>query len=185
MSEIRPDTREAILEAAFQTFSRLPTASLADVAARAGVGRATLHRHFKSRETLMVALAKTATQELDEAIEAATAGSVSHTDGLKKALGAMIPLADRQWFLAHEPVDRDPDIAKSYKAGLDDLAASIEAAKAEGTFSKDIPTAWIVEAYQNLVYAAWTTVRDGHATPGQATDLAWRTLTTGLGGENQ
>lgn len=185
MSKIRPGAREAILEAAFQTFSQQPTASLADVAKHAGVGRATLHRHFKSRETLMIALAQTATQELDEAIDAATAGATSHTEGLRLAFGAMIPLADRQWFLAHEPVDRDPEIAKSYQAGREELAASIEAAKSEGTFSKDISTTWIVEAYENLVYAAWTMVRDGHATPGQATDLAWRTLTTGMTGESK
>lgn len=185
MKTIRPDTREAILEAAFQTFSRQPTASLADVAKHAGVGRATLHRHFKSRELLMVALARTATEELDEAVDTATADAISHTDGLKKALGAMIPLADRQWFLAHEPIDLDPEIAKSYKTGLDELATSIEEAKAEGTFRKDIPTVWIVETYENLVYAAWTMVRDGHATPDQASDLAWRTLTTGLGRQSQ
>ncbi|MEM1316029.1 MAG: helix-turn-helix domain-containing protein, partial [Pseudomonadota bacterium] len=53
MSNIRLSSRDAILEAAFQLYARRPDASLAEVAQRAGVGRATLHRHFGSREALI------------------------------------------------------------------------------------------------------------------------------------
>ncbi len=183
MNKIRPGTREAIIEAAFQTFSRHPAATLADVAAHAGVGRATLHRHFSSRNALMVELARQAQRELDEAVDEATKTAISHTEGLRLALKAIIPLADRQWFLATEPVDHDPEIAKAYKTGLEELAVEIEAAKSEGTFDASLPTEWIVQAYENLIYAAWTMIRDEKATPAQAVDLAWRTLTRGLGGE--
>ncbi len=183
MSEIRPSSREAVLEAAFQTFSKRPGASLADVAARAGVGRATLHRHFSSRDSLMVALAKTALEELNAAIEAAVKDTVSHTDGLKRTLGAVIPLADRQWFLSHEPVEQDPGIKAAYERDIRELHAEIDAAKEEGTFAKDVPTRWIAETYENLIYGAWIMVRDGEATPAQSADLAWRTLTKGLGGK--
>ncbi len=182
MNTIRPPSRDAIIEAAFQTFSRRPSASLADVAANAGVGRATLHRHFQSREALMVELARVALDELDTAVDEAVKDAETHTDGLRLALIAIIPLADRQWFLAHEPVERDPSVAEAYKAGLDELAEEIEAARGEGTFARDIPTRWIAESYENLIYAAWTMVRDGDATPAQAADLAWRTLTAGLRG---
>ena len=48
---LRLSSRDAIIEAAFAVFSKNPGAPLADVAGRAGVGRATLHRHFASRET--------------------------------------------------------------------------------------------------------------------------------------
>ena len=183
MSEIRPNTHDAIIEAAFQTFSRRPAATLADVAAHAGVGRATLHRHFSSRNALMIELARQAQRELDAAVEEATKSAVSHTEGLRLALAAIIPLADRQWFLATEPVEHDPEIAAAYRAGLDELGVEIEAAKLEGTFDFSLPTEWISQVYENLIYAAWTMVRDEHATPSQALELAWRTLTTGLGGD--
>lgn len=180
MSVIKLSSRDAIVEAAFQVFSRQPTATLADVAAHAGVGRATLHRHFTSRTDLMVALTHVALQELDAAVEAATADATSHGDGLRKALEAIIPLADRQGFLAQEPVEQDPEIAEALQARKVQTLAEIDAAKAEGVFALDVPTVWIAEAYETLIYAAWAIVRSGEATPRQAADLAWRTLTHGL-----
>ncbi len=185
MTKIRPTSREAIIEAGFEVFSRNPGASLEEVAKRAGVGRATLHRHFPSREKLMIGLARIANEELDEAVEVATADATSHTQGLKQALSAMIPLADRQWFLTHEPVDEDEEVRSAYRTGRDELAAEIDAARQEGTFASDIPTIWLVEVYENLIYTAWTLVRNGDATAGQASDLAWRTLTQGLKGTDR
>ena len=183
MSKIRPDTRIAILEAGFRVFSVDPSASLGDVADHAGVGRATLHRHFASREILMIALAKQAMAELNDAVDAATANAVSHAQALRLALDAIIPLANRQAFLSSEPVQNDPQIAAAYQHDLAQLRNEIDAARGEGLFSPDVPTEWIAQTYDALIYAAWQMVRDGHATPRQASDLAWRTLTLGLNGD--
>ncbi|MEM7269895.1 MAG: helix-turn-helix domain-containing protein [Pseudomonadota bacterium] len=183
MKTIRPDAREAILEAAFQTFSKRPGASLGDIAQAAGVGRATLHRHFKGRDDLMIALAHVAAEELDEAVDAATRQATSHMDGLRLSLAAIIPLGDRQGFLAMEPVERASEIAAKYDEGQRELIAEIEAAKAEGALSAAIPTLWIAETYEALIYAGWEMVRKGEATPKQAAELAWRTFTTGLKGD--
>lgn len=49
--------RERILSAAGELFERDPGASMAEVAAAAGVGRSTVHRHFSSRRELSRALA--------------------------------------------------------------------------------------------------------------------------------
>jgi AcrR family transcriptional regulator len=182
MKQIRPQARDAIVEAAFQVFGQDPGASLADIAERAGVGRATLHRHFKGRDDLMVALAHTAMRELDEAVDAAVADAPSYTEALRISLEAIIPLADRQWFLARESVEHDPEVMAAYRRQLKELADAIDAAKAEGSFSAEVPTSWIGQAFDHLVYAAWESVRSGEATANQAAALAWRTLTAGLGG---
>ena len=183
MQKIRPTTRDAIIEAAFSAYAENPAAALSDVAKRAGVGRATLHRHFPGRADLMRALAVVAIDELDEAVEAATANVTSATDGLRLALHAIVPLADRQWFLAQEGLEFDPSLAAAYQTSLDELRTEIDAAKAEGAFATDAPSVWIAAAYENLTYAAWSLVRSGEATPKQAADLAWRTLIQGLKGD--
>ncbi|MGI9504412.1 MAG: hypothetical protein ACR2RE_15295 [Geminicoccaceae bacterium] len=67
-----------------------------------------------------------------------------------------------------------------YQRQLKELADAIDEAKAEGGFSADTPTSWIVQAFDHLVYAGWESVRAGEATASQAADLAWRTLTKGL-----
>ena len=182
MNKIRPTTHDAILEAAFQTYNLNPTASLAEVAKAAGVGRATLHRQFSGRDALMAALSKHATQELDAAIEAAVQDAPSYTEALRLSLGAIIPLGDRQWFLSHEHKNSNPE---KRAADKNELIETIDKAKTEGTFDPAIPSAWIATLYENLVYTAWTLVRDGEATPKQATDFAWRSLTRGLNGDTK
>ncbi|MEM0945834.1 MAG: helix-turn-helix domain-containing protein [Pseudomonadota bacterium] len=181
MSNIRVSSRLAILEAAFRVLNENPTATLGEIATRAGVGRATLHRHFPGRAELLRILARTAMDELDAAVESATARAASHTDALRLSLEAMIPLANRQWFLANDPIAHDPDIAKALAVDRSLLDDTIEAARAEDAFAPDVPTKWIAECYDAVLYAAWTMVRDGDATPRQAADLAWRTLMTGIG----
>lgn len=171
-----------IIEAGFTVFSANTTATLADVAKEAGVGRATLHRHYAGRENLMAALAMVAMQELDDAIEAATKDAPSYTEALRLSLEAIIPLADRQMFLANEPLDHVPEVLDAYTQQLEETAEAVDAAKEEGGFDVSVPTAWIVQAIETLTYAAWTVVRDGDATPEEAAALAWRTLQSGLTG---
>lgn len=182
MTSIRPGTRDAITEAAFEVFSEYPAASLGDVAKRAGVGRATLHRYFPGRPELMRALARIALSELQEAVEAAVAGAESYGEGLRLSIHAIVPLANRQWFLANEAPEADPATAEAYAASRAELLQDIEQAKSEGVFDAHVPTGWVAEAYENLIYAAWYLVRSGEATPKQAADLAWRTLSSGLKG---
>lgn len=185
MSKIRPDTREAIIEAAFLVFAEDPTATLADVAERAGVGRATLHRQFPGRPDLMRALAEIALTELERAVEEATAHATTYEEGFRLSLQAIVPLASRQWFLNHQGPETDAEVAAAHKASRDELHDDVEKAKQEGVFDPAVPTAWIVSAYESLTYAAWSLVRSGEATPKQAAELAWQTLSRGLKGDGR
>ncbi|MCJ8307443.1 MAG: TetR/AcrR family transcriptional regulator [Hyphomicrobiales bacterium] len=182
MNQIRPSTRDAIIEAAFLVFAENPGAALGDVAARAGVGRATLHRHFPGRLELMRALAKIAMAELDHAVAQATADAQSYEEGFRLSLEAIVPLANRQWFLANEGLQVDDEVAKAYRKSRSELCRDIELAKQEGLFDPALPTQWIAETYESLIYAAWSMVRAGDATSNQAADLAWRTFSNGLKG---
>ena len=98
---LKPSSLDAILEAAFELLASNPGASLADIATRAGVGRATLHRYFSSRDDLLLALAKAAMREMDDAVAAACADCPTHSDALYRSLEALVPLGDRYRFLAN------------------------------------------------------------------------------------
>ncbi|MFY0615958.1 TetR/AcrR family transcriptional regulator [Shimia sp.] len=178
-------TETTILEAGFTVFSANPTATLLDVAQEAGIGRATLHRYFKGREDLMAALAMAAMKELDAAVEQATRNAQSHTEALRLSLDAMIPLADRQMFLANEPLDHVPQVLEAYNRQLEELAEAVDAAKDEGGFDRTVPTSWIVQAYETLTYAAWAVVQDEQVSPEEAAELMWRTLQSGIGGSKR
>ncbi|TCK99969.1 TetR family transcriptional regulator [Shimia isoporae] len=175
-------TIEAILEAAFSVFEETPTATLADVAARAGVGRATLHRHFSGREELMSALAVQAMRDLDKVFEEATTEAESYTDALRLGLAAMIPLASRAHFLEDWTSAETPELIAEADRQKAEMIHAIDQAKSEGGFAPEVPSAWIAESFDALLYAAWEMVKADEATAKQAADLAWRTLTNGVGG---
>ena len=179
---IRPQTRDAIIEAAFQLFKANPKASLGDIAQHAGVGRATLHRYFPSRDELVIELAKIALQELDDAADQAADQAESYTDAIKLILQALVPLADRQWFLANSAVDANPEIQEAYHRQAKEMADVVEQAKLEGGVGQEWPAAWVVEVLDALLFAAWEMVRKEEATEKQAAELAWNTFVNGLGG---
>ena len=178
----RMTAHDALIEAAFVVLSRDPSAPLSAVAEAAGVGRATLHRHFSGRDELVRALAQIAIAEMDAAAETACEDVQSAAEALQRTLEALIPLGDRYGFLANEPLEHDPAIRAENRRQRRETEAMVEAAKLEGVFDTNAPTAWIVRAYEYLLCAAWESVRAEDATTGQAADLAWRTLTSGLGG---
>ena len=116
-------------------------------------------------------------------MKSAVAGAPSWTEALRLSMGAIIPLADRNWFLAQEPLEHHPDIAAAHAAQQAELVEAIDEARKEGAFAPEVPTSWIAAAYDTLIYAGWQAVREGDLTPAQAADLAWRTLAHGLKGE--
>ncbi|MCY6381077.1 TetR/AcrR family transcriptional regulator [Hoeflea prorocentri] len=177
----RLSARQAIIEAAFEVFGRDPSASLAQVADAAGVGRATLHRQFAGRDDLIRALLYQAVREIEDAARKAAAGARSHTEALEAIMTALVALGDRQWFLAQERTADGADEPYREKQEHEFLQLLTEVQK-EGLFPERCPVEWAAKVFDHLVYAAWIQVRDGHATPKQAARLAWSTLTAGLKG---
>ncbi|WOE76291.1 TetR/AcrR family transcriptional regulator [Alterisphingorhabdus coralli] len=181
IDSLRPSASAALIEAAFTLLSENPAASLADIAERAGVGRATLHRHFSGRDDLILTLGKTALREMEDAAETACTDVLSHSEALRRTLEALIPLGDRYRFLMREQIEEHPEILAELERQQREMRDMINEAKAEGLFDTAVPTAWIAQAYDNLLYAAWEAVKAQDLTPTQASTLAWQTLTKGLG----
>ncbi len=182
MSTQQPNTRQAITEAGFRLLSRNPGANLEQIARSAGVTRATLHRYYPSRTKLIAALALTAIEEMDEAVARASAGATTTAQSLRDSLFALIPLGDRHGFLAHEDIQAEPEVEVAFERMRAEMLDWMEAAKAEGLFDASLPASWCVRSFDYLLYAAWESVRSEELTATQAAQMAWRTLTQGLGG---
>lgn len=179
-ANIRLTAYDALIEAAFTVLNVEPTASLADIAAAAGVSRATLHRHFRGRDDLIRVLAIQAQAETERAADEASATASSYSDALRKILKAMILLGDRHWFLAQESMQAFPEIRAENDRQKNDFVEAVERAREEGLFHSSCPVEWIVQTYDHLIHAGWELVRTGHATHTQAANLAWTTLKSGL-----
>ena len=177
---LRPPMRQAILDAAIDTFARNPGASLSEVASRAGVGRASLHRHFPSRGDLIAAASQQCMDEIDAATARALAGASSARDRLSGMLEAVVPLGDRYHFLVAETAE-DESVRKRYEEELDWLAHLVDNLKTEGVIASDVPRSWAAANIDAQVWLAWSEVAAGRLAPAHAADLALRTLLEGLG----
>lgn len=169
------------MDAAFAVFNRDPSASLTQVAELAGVGRATLHRHFSSRDDLLRTLSQIATKQMDDTVQEACSELTSYSKAMRVSLEVLIPLGDRYGFLSLDAVEHDPDLQREFVRQRRETEDMIAGAQSEGLFDPSVPVAWIVQAYEYLLYAGWESVKAGETTRKQASDLAWRTLTSGLG----
>ena len=152
---------------------------MSEIAVQAGVGRATLHRHFRTREDLVSAIGIRCIEEMNVAVRSEQAVSKGAVDRLRSALRAVIPLGDRYSFLG-SIVSNDSMLLESYEAQLDWVETLVKDLKEQGEISKDVPSPWVVAQIDQLVWSAWNAMANGYLTTDEATELAMRSLLDGL-----
>src|SRR5439155_14662896 len=105
-------TAAAILDAAAHVLAeRGAGANMAEVAAAAGVSRATLYRYYPSRETLLEALATQALAEAGARIADAGLERAPADEAIERIMRALIAVGDRYAVLLREQVEPNPDEA--------------------------------------------------------------------------
>jgi AcrR family transcriptional regulator len=146
---------DSILDAALEALASDPDASMAEIARRAGVVRATIYVHFPTREALIVAVTERAVAEVTEAIEAA-----EPTQGEPRAaLERVVDAAWRNLGRFHALVEvntRLPqaDLHAMHRPVLAVLQPLVERGQHDGTFRPDVPATWHLSMLLALVHAA-------------------------------
>lgn len=176
---IRPRTLTAIVDAAIRLFSQNAGTSMSEVAREAGVGRATLHRHFRTKSELVNAIGIRCIEEMNAAVLTGDLPNLPAIERLRLMLEAVIPLGDRYGFLRFV-ASSDKEIEKGYLQQLDWAFTLVQDLKSEGTIATDVPSRWVVAQIDQLVWTAWTAVSTWRFTSEEATSLALRTLMQGL-----
>jgi AcrR family transcriptional regulator len=150
----RPALRErvatAIVDAAAGVLAdRGDQASMSDVAAAAGVARATVYRYFPNREALLEALGRLALEDIGDRLAAARLDEVAVDDGLERAVRALVTVGDGFVVVARDR-GRPANAAFDERIALPvrDLLAR---GQREGEIRKDVPAAWLAEALFGLV----------------------------------
>ena len=177
---IRPRTLAAIVEAAIRTLSTDPGATMSEVARAAGVGRATLHRHFYGKADLLGTITARCIDETNAAVLASDAPDSPAVDRLEAMLRSVIPLGDRYGFLPFE-VLQDEGLRMRHESQLDWVRSLIGELKAARAIAEDVPTSWAVAQVDEVISTAWTAVSADELSTDEAVGLALRTLLRGLG----
>ena len=158
-----------ILDAAAACLSRSTTASVAEIAQAAGLGRVTVYGHFPSREALVEA---TLARLLDQG-EAVLAGLDLSGDP-RQALRTLIEsswrlIADASAVLevAHSTLPPEP-IRELHAKPAQRVEELIRRGQSEGAFRTDLPPAWLVDVLHYILKGAAADIRAGRLDPADA-----------------
>ncbi|MGI5268238.1 TetR family transcriptional regulator [Nonomuraea sp. CA-218870] len=156
----RARTRRAILDAAVSTLARNPSASLADVAAAAGVGRTTVHRYFRERSDLLSAIGAHLMELVATTTERARLDDGPAVEALDRLCQEYFELGDGFLFAFENPQLADWESWDSETEADQALTRLIERGHADGTIDPALSTAWVGSLLWAMLYAAWQHTRE-------------------------
>ena len=170
------------LEAALTTGARMlaadPAASMASIAAEAGVDRRTLYRRFASREELLEAIYEARLEAIGRAIEDARLREAPVAVALHRYVENIIEV-NRTW-----PVDLalmlgTEDVRRRRDAYVAEVDTFLRRATDEGLLRAGFPEGWVSELLPDLMKLVAR--QQPGLNPGQAADVVVDTLLHGVG----
>ena len=153
---------------------------MADVGAAAGVSRATVYRHFPTRETLIVAIQLQALEQGERALERARLDEGPATEALRRLCDAWLEVSERYAVAAASQALDDETREQRRRLLGDPLRTLIERGQAEGAFSQALSVEWALRAFGALLLAGARAVTDGTLARDEAPDAVFRSLHEGL-----
>ena len=146
----------AILEAAAAVLAeRGQQASMADVAAAAGMARATVYRYFPNREALFEALGQLAVEQAAERLHAGRLQDVAVPEAFERAVRALVAVGDSFVVVARE--NARPDSAEFEQQVATPLRTLIQRAQTLGEVRDDLPASWLMESLIGIIVSGLQT----------------------------
>lgn len=176
----RADARRnaaAILDAAADCLAGDPDASVGEIAAAAGVGRATLYGHFPSRAELVEAAFARIVEHAERSLSALDLTG-DPRDALARLVAASWQLVARSAALLTAAQHELPAAAvrAHHREPLDRVRALIARGRAAGVFRDDLPEPWLVAVFYHTVHGAAAELAAGRLAAHDAARVITATL---------
>ena len=172
-----------ILAAAVDCLAADPEASMAEIARRAGVVRATIYVHFPTRESLIAAVTHEAVNDVARVIASAAPEEGEPAEALRRVLAAAWRTLGRYHALVaintRTPSD---ELRGQHAAALDVLAPLIARGQATGAFRADVPASWHLAVVLALVHGASAELSAGRIASEQVETALVETVLGALAG---
>jgi TetR/AcrR family transcriptional regulator, mexCD-oprJ operon repressor len=169
----------AILDAAAELLSQPGAASVAAVAARAGVSRVTVYAHFPTWETLLEAVVERAVGHTTAVLASAELGAGPPMEALRRLIAAGWQVVDQHAAMAAAAARglSAGAMARSHQAAYGPVGALAERGRADGSFRADVPAGWLVTSFFALIHACAGEVHAGRLDAGDAQRVLTLTVT--------
>lgn len=172
--------RVSLLDVAAEVLVTNPSASLAQVAEAAGIGRTTLHSQYATRDDLIRAVGLRALDLWEKAV--ADIGGTGPHERLRALAASMIPIGPQLAFLWRTPAfDHDEQIMDRQRAVEVRVLALLESARDGGLLAADAPGWWLLATFHALVYVGAESVDCGNLAPREAPDRVMAMFLHGIG----
>ena len=169
---------QVILEAALEALASDPEASMAEIARRAGVVRATIYVHFPTRESLLDAVMEHAVAEVAQATSEAEPTRGEPEEALERVLRATWQKLGRFHALLAINTTRlsAEELHRRHLPVTTQFAPLIERGQKEGVFRSDVPVSWHLAVLRAIVHTAsseWQSGRlsDAEVEPAMVTSV--------------
>lgn len=172
----------AIINAALEALAGDPDVSMAEIARRAGVVRATIYVHFPTRESLLDAVMEHAVAQVAEATRAAEPTRGEPEEALQRVLRATWhKLSDFHALLAINTGRLSAtELHRRHQPVMTLFVPLIERGIQDGTFRSDVPVAWHLAMVRAIAHAASAEVRSGRIAEADAEPAMLATASNAL-----
>jgi len=171
--------RVTIVDAALEALASDPDVSMAEIARRAGVVRATVYMHFPTRESLLDAVMEHATSLVAEAIRGAEPDRGEPKEALERVLRATWKQLGQFHSVLGINISRlsAKELHRRHLPVTTQFIPLLERGQAEGVLRSDVSAAWLIAVLRAVVHVASTELQAGRLS--QA-DVERTMLTTAL-----
>ena len=170
------------LEAVLTTGARMlavdPGASIASIAAEAGVDRRTVYRRFASREDLLAAIYEARLTAIEHAIDDARLREAPVAVALHRYVENIIAV-NRTWPVDLARMLADESVHARRDASIHEVDTFLQRATDDGLLRPDLPQGWASALLPQLMHLVSREMP--RLSPGQAADVVVDTLLRGLG----
>ncbi len=174
--------RKKIIDTALKVLAQNPMASMDQIAETAGIGRATLYRHFRSRELLIRDLYFEAQREFEQVVLPILNSELDPYQKLRKAIETLIPLGASFHFMMYEPWHTGIlELEQLYQDQLKTWRALVSQLKAANLLDPNLSVTWIALCLDSLIFTAWEGIHSGDIARNDAGELVLHTLMNGVG----
>jgi TetR/AcrR family transcriptional regulator, mexCD-oprJ operon repressor len=175
---------QVILEAALDALANDPDASMAEIARRAGVVRATIYVHFPTRESLLDAVMERAVAEVAEATREAEPTRGEPQDALERVLrSTWKKLSNFHVLLAINTARLSvKELHRRHQPVMTQFVPLVERGQKDGVFRRDVPVSWHLAVIRSLVHTASAELQSGRLTEATVEQTVVTTVLAAMGG---
>lgn len=167
-SDLTERTRRAILDAAARVLAQRSEAGMAEIADEAGVGRATLYRHFPTRESLIRGVQDAGSAELVAAFAAAGLDELPVDRAITRITGIFLRTGAKYAAVISRDDEHREHAAKD--RAIEPIRNVIAQAIREGDLRTDLVDGALFEMYSALIARAQLLTITERLTPEEAAD---------------